>query len=223
MLRQRACSALRFRDLELAPHAALGMFVLCCVVGVFRMLEERETKGADSWPQELEGGSEGATVALSSIRCAKRAGSDFSGHGGSPSRLDLLQMRHFARFLALFAALLIALPVGALPAMYYCRWMGQTMSSCCCRGHEAKAKPKKQAGDELRRAPCCEIIQPSDAASPGTREPPVRVDAAAVVARVPIEVEPAVESRALAPTPAQARAPPGVGPPLFLSHCSLLI
>ena len=52
-------------------------------------------------------------------------------------------MRALARFLALAAALLVVLPAGALPAQYYCRWMGQTMTSCCCRGHETKAKPKK--------------------------------------------------------------------------------
>jgi len=133
-------------------------------------------------------------------------------------------VRHFARFLALVAALLLVLPAGALPTTYYCRWMERAMSSCCCRGHDAAIKAQVPAQNELRRGACCELIKASsDGAAPSTRESPVRVDAAAIVARLPIEVEPATTGRAVSPTASKARAPPGLGPPLFLSHCSLLI
>jgi hypothetical protein len=132
-------------------------------------------------------------------------------------------VRFKARLLALLAALLVVLPAGALPATYYCRWMGETMSSCCCRGHDDKAQAKGPSEDKLKRANCCELVKSSDSARPVTREAPIKVDAAAIVARIQVEVVVVPESRDVPSAPAQARAHPGVGPPLFLSHCSLLI
>jgi hypothetical protein len=132
-------------------------------------------------------------------------------------------VRPFVRFLALLAALLVVLPAGALPAQYYCRWMGEVMTSCCCRGHDGEARAQGEQPDTLRGAACCELVDSSSDAAPGTREAPAQVAAAAVVGRLPIELEVVVRGWLVSATPAQARAPPGVGPPLFLSHCSLLI
>jgi hypothetical protein len=132
-------------------------------------------------------------------------------------------MRVLARLMALAAALLMVLPAGVLPALYYCRMMGETTSSCCCGQNDGEQRAKGDTDDHIRQSPCCEIVPRSEATVTGSREATVKIDAAWFVARLPVEYTLEAASRVVMSTPAQARAPPGVGPPLFLTHCSLLI
>lgn len=130
-------------------------------------------------------------------------------------------MRAVARLLVFVATLCVVLPAGALPARYYCNWMGQSMTSCCCRGHDTEVERARD--DRLRRTNCCELLPASDATLPVTRELSVSVDAAVFVERSRVQLPDAAGACAAASVPAQARAPPRVGQALYLSHCSFLI
>jgi hypothetical protein len=131
-------------------------------------------------------------------------------------------LRTRARLLAVLAAIALMLPGGALArASYFCRMMERVMPSCCCahaQEREAQRAPRASAPD------CCERMEaPSRSnASPANAAVPL-VAPAALLAVLPAYLDVlallGVES---AVTP-QARAPPSLGPPLFVVHCSLLI
>lgn len=127
-----------------------------------------------------------------------------------------------ARLLAVLAAIALMLPGGALArAAYFCRMMERVMPSCCCaheQEREAERAPRASAPD------CCERLEaPSRSPAGGANAAVPLVAPAALLAVLPAYLElqaPLGVEGAFTP---QARAPPSVGPPLFVVHCSLLI
>jgi hypothetical protein len=125
------------------------------------------------------------------------------------------------RFLAFLATLLIALPsLASTRTHYFCRAMERVLPACCCA---RKAPTKPPEGSQVRAADCCEEISAAGRTVPATLSaPPTHVPPFALVATVPsFTVAPAPTSKVSTPVP-NAQAPPGLGPPLFLKHCSLL-
>jgi hypothetical protein len=127
------------------------------------------------------------------------------------------------RLQLLFVALVVLLAATASDrAHYFCKMMDRAMAECCCAGAPASAE---DAAKLAVQAPhCCERLVPSnhpvvaasDEAAPSSLT-------ASSVALPPWLEYPTQVSRVLAARPAAARAPPALGPPLFLAHCSLLI
>ena len=125
----------------------------------------------------------------------------------------------------LLAALLVLLPGGASArTQYLCHVMGRVMPSCCC---ETEQQASDSSPDpQLRSEGCCEFISsPGHAAMPRTCEKATKLPGAAFVAVVPepLRVTPSAPQSPRATTVPQTRAPPALGPPLFLAHCALLI
>jgi hypothetical protein len=134
-------------------------------------------------------------------------------------------MRSFrARLQILLAALMVLLGVAASQrSHYFCKMMGRAVAECCCvRGHAAPVG--KNLGATARADDCCELIARDGQRVLAVQQaaPPQVVMAALVVALPGVEYS----LPSFAPsghTPSLARAPPALGPPLFLSHCALLI
>jgi hypothetical protein len=132
-------------------------------------------------------------------------------------------MRSFgARWVALFTALAVLLPASAFArAHYFCRMMDRVVDTCCCdadvRDESASCEPQLRSND------CCEKITAatrSAALGPAVTEfhvPPAALSATVLAAAYVVP-----KSVGVLTLPLQARAPPGVGPPLFIVHCSLL-
>src|SRR5262249_2902340 len=127
------------------------------------------------------------------------------------------------RIVALLVGLATVLPGSAfVRSHYFCRMMDRVMASPCCK-HEAEAR-RVSREDQARAPDCCLRIQASvrDVAPP-TRSTDAAVPAAALLATIVEPVYAPPVGRDVAPSGARARAPPPLGPPLFLAHCSLLI
>jgi hypothetical protein len=134
-----------------------------------------------------------------------------------------------ARSLALWVALLSALPVGVAGSVqYFCHSMGRLMDECCCTPADSLRIPNVthvRGGSELRVLDCCQRLnRASSAAAPALRESTPSTGATAALAEpVPWVVfvsEP--EARDLVVEPVEARARPPRGPPIFLLNCALL-
>ena len=128
-----------------------------------------------------------------------------------------------ARLQLLLLALVVLLAAAASDrAHYFCKMMGRATAECCCAG--AAAATEDAGAVAVRGTDCCErlvrstapLVAASHDAAPG-------VLAAAYVSLPPRFEYPMLSFRALGTTPAAARAPPAIGPPLFLAHRSLLI
>jgi hypothetical protein len=128
-----------------------------------------------------------------------------------------------ARLFALVATL-VALLAAAAPVRthFFCHMRERVVSACCC---PKAATHAKQVAQPTASAPdCCErIASASRAAVAAPHDANATVPSAAMVAILAVSegVEPPREV-ALSAT-AQARAPPAVGPPAFISFCRLLI
>jgi hypothetical protein len=127
-----------------------------------------------------------------------------------------------ARLQLLLVALVVLLAAAASDrSHYFCKMMGRAVAECCCpSSHEAG-----QGEGAAARAPdCCELMASSkqplaayqQATAPGLAAPPVAVLLASLEYSEP-------SFRLVETPPTLARAPPGIGPPLFISHCALLI
>lgn len=123
----------------------------------------------------------------------------------------------------LVAALVVALPGTAFGrGQYFCRMLGSVTSGSCCAG--AKQAPAPSVGPEVRRAGCCDRLPSAEpGTSAATRSGGAEIPFPAWAASLSPDA-PASDSVAemLAAKPEQARAPPALGPPLFLKHCALL-
>jgi hypothetical protein len=98
--------------------------------------------------------------------------------------------------------------------------MGQVLPECCCA--EAHAKPDASA-TSVRPVGCCERIAPSKHTGVASiRERALSVSPAALLAVLPSFHHAAPGARVEVALPALARAPPAIGPPLFIAHCALL-
>jgi hypothetical protein len=126
-------------------------------------------------------------------------------------------------WVALFTALAVLLPMSASgSARYFCRMMNRVVATCCCKGHEPAAA-KGYTGAQVRSSDCCEkVTTAARSASVRGVGSDFTIAPAALTGTLPASVYFAPSSVALRMPPAQARAPPGVGPPLFIVHCSLL-
>lgn len=126
------------------------------------------------------------------------------------------------RFQLFLTALIVLLAAVAFePSHYFCTMTGRAVAHCCCASEQpVKASRTVTAG----AADCCELLKAS--------HPPLIVSHTATSADLPVTAllatlpalaypEPAF--RVVAALPVAARAPPNVGPPLFISHCALLI
>lgn len=125
----------------------------------------------------------------------------------------------------LLAALLMLLPGGASArTQYFCHVMGRVMPSCCCETEQQASDSSSER--QVRPEGCCELISSAGrAAMPRAVSKATRLAGAAFVAVVPepVRVTPSVPKSADARTVPRTRAPPALGPPLFLAHCAFLI
>lgn len=126
-----------------------------------------------------------------------------------------------AQLAALFAALIVALPGSAWArAHFLCRMTGQEMPARCCKAGHGNAKSHEP---QARPLDCCERVAPvAHNAALGTR---LTTESVAPAALVALALEPPylpAYTFAAPPSPEQARAPPSLGPPLYLVHCALL-
>jgi hypothetical protein len=134
-------------------------------------------------------------------------------------------LRFRARLLALVAAIALMLPSGALArASYFCRMMERSVSSCCCAHARAKLAKQTKRQTTVQAPSCCDrLTAPSRANGSAVSDGAPQVPSAALAAVLPhFLLAPLAEANVTAFAPS-ARAPPSVGPPLFLSHCSFLI
>jgi hypothetical protein len=128
-----------------------------------------------------------------------------------------------ARWVAWLTALAVLLPMSALGRThYFCRMMNRVVDTCCCDtdDHENESA---SCGPQVRSSDCCEKIT-TGARSSALRAAGIdfHVPPPALSATVPAAVYFVPKSVAVLTLPVRARAPPGVGPPLFIVHCSLL-
>lgn len=128
-----------------------------------------------------------------------------------------------ARLQPLLVALVVLLAATAADrAHYFCKMMGRATAECCCAGAPDSAQ---DAGAVAVRGPdCCERLVPATyPVVVASRDiAPSMLSASFVLLPRGFEY-PTRNFRVLETTPAAARAPPALGPPRFLAHCSLLI
>lgn len=127
-----------------------------------------------------------------------------------------------ARLQLLLVALAVLLAATAADrAHYFCQMTGRAMADCCCAGAPASAEDPPAA---VRAPDCCQRLVPSNHPAVAASDDAAPAVLTATFVALPAWLEyPTRGFRLLETTPAAARAPPGLGPPLFLAHCSLLI
>jgi hypothetical protein len=129
------------------------------------------------------------------------------------------------QLIAVLTALAVLLPGSAIArTQFFCRMMNRVVATCCCDSDaDTQSRDDASSVPQVRASDCCEKI------TTAARSAAVRVLAtdysvppAALTATVltPVYVFP--KTVATLTLPAQARAPPGVGPPLFILNCSFL-
>jgi len=127
------------------------------------------------------------------------------------------------RLLALLAALLVLLPGGAAArTQYLCHATGRVLASCCCKSSARVSPPETR----IRAKGCCDLVSSAErAAMPRSCSEATRLPAPAFLAStapfIPV-MRDAPSSEDESPRP-RTRAPPALGPPLFLAHCAFLI
>jgi hypothetical protein len=134
--------------------------------------------------------------------------------------------RTLLRILAFVAAVLVALPSVAAPrAQYFCHMSGRVVDSSCCApgSHEVSAPASTSEAQVLSN--CCERLTPVKHSVPGKTSDTVHrlptSDWVAVLCETPTS---SIAPRELVTDAApSARAPPELGPPLFIANCALLI
>jgi hypothetical protein len=127
------------------------------------------------------------------------------------------------RLLALLATAAILLSSGASGhSGYLCHMTGHVVAACCCAVQDSVRPNRAQPSAEP--ADCCErLVSGARAGTMGTRAASPSLAGAALVAVLPsYEVAlPAAESVAVVTR--SSRAPPALGPPLFVVNCAFLI
>ncbi|HEY3233768.1 MAG TPA: hypothetical protein VGJ84_03575 [Polyangiaceae bacterium] len=128
-----------------------------------------------------------------------------------------------AQLVALFTVAAVFLAQGAFArTSYFCFMMGRTVPSCCCKAEPRSSGPSAES--RILARDCCERIGSAQGARmSSTLEKSVNVPAGSLVATLPIATYVAPHAHRMTALPAQARAPPAVGPPLFIAHCAYLI
>lgn len=128
-----------------------------------------------------------------------------------------------AQLIAVLTALAVLLPGSAFArTQYFCRMMNRVVATCCCDADSSR-HDHPACTAQVRSSDCCErtpIATRSLTLKAMGNELSVPSAAIASIVPAPAYVFPrVVEALAL---PGWARAPPIVGPPLFIVHCSLL-
>ena len=128
-----------------------------------------------------------------------------------------------ARIVAVLAVIALMLPSGAVArAHYFCKMMERVTPACCCAGQHHTAAAA--SGAKASAPSCCERLRSptrASASAASAQAPDVPTAALAVVLPdFALELDSAAVVNARNP---QARAPPGVGPPLFVTYCAFLI
>jgi hypothetical protein len=126
------------------------------------------------------------------------------------------------RTIAWLAAAIVLLSDEAAPkTQYFCHMMGRVVASCCCAGEDGASKVECRA--EARAPDCCERIESRKGhALPAAPEKATSGLSPVALSVLP-ECVPPPPRRAPVARLREARAPPAVGPPLFLAHCAILI
>src|SRR6185369_13478523 len=127
-----------------------------------------------------------------------------------------------AQLIAALTVVAVLLPGSAFArTQYFCRMMNRVVATCCCEG--AERHEEQVAGPEVRATDCCQKITPeSRSIAAGVSNTDFSVPVAAVVDAPRHCVHAAPLSFAIVAPSIQARAPPAIGPPLFIAHCALL-
>lgn len=122
----------------------------------------------------------------------------------------------------LVAGLLV--PVTAFArVLSICNMSGRVGKTCCCHRAQEKNQEKECHAPAIDRAPCCtQVVSHADKAAATTTDIASDVPAAALLEQLPSIVHRGLafaESERIA---ARARAPPPLGPPLYLLNCAIL-
>ena len=128
------------------------------------------------------------------------------------------------QLIALVTALAVLLPGSAFArTQFFCRMMNRVVATCCCDA-DANSSDDVSYQPQVRATDCCEKVttQARSATAARVLDTDFSVPPALLAATVPADVYVFPETVAILTRMAQARAPPGVGPPLFILNCSLL-
>jgi hypothetical protein len=127
------------------------------------------------------------------------------------------------QLIALITALAVLLPGSAFArTQFFCRMMNRVVATCCCDTNANSADASCQP--QVRATDCCEKVTTTARSATAARalDTDLSVPPALLTATVPVHVYVFPEAVGTLTRIAQARAPPGVGPPLFILNCSLL-
>ena len=127
-----------------------------------------------------------------------------------------------AQLIAALTVVAVLLPGSAFArTQYFCRMMNRVVATCCCEG--ADRHEEETSIPEVRATDCCQkIAAGSQSVVAAVSNSDFSVPPAAVVdASMPTVLIAPANFQFVAPS-IQARAPPAIGPPLFIAHCALL-
>jgi hypothetical protein len=126
------------------------------------------------------------------------------------------------QLIAVLTAFAVLFPGAFARTHFFCHMMNRVVATCCC-DTDSKEDDDSSCVTQVRSTDCCERISAA-ARAPTVKAlateisvPPAAMTAAAVTS---VYVFP--RTIASVSLPRQARAPPIIGPPLFLAKCSLL-
>lgn len=131
-------------------------------------------------------------------------------------------MRRFRlQIIALFAVLAILLSgAAAAQIRYRCLMSGRIFDACCCS--KAGVPPAGNRPVEVRAPGCCEkVVSAARAGATATLDVEQSLPAT-VAASVPFRIDPLPRPSVETHVVWRDRAPPAIGPPLFIKHCSFL-
>ncbi|HEX2670672.1 MAG TPA: hypothetical protein VHM25_07370 [Polyangiaceae bacterium] len=133
-------------------------------------------------------------------------------------------MRWFGvRLQLLLTALMVLLATAASDrSHYFCKMMGRAVDECCCSTEQHLQRGRSAT---VQSPDCCSRLAAGEQPAVITSHNATLPDfpSAALAATLPAFAAAESNFRVVPALRPPARAPPGVGPPLFLSHCALLI
>ena len=105
---------------------------------------------------------------------------------------------------------------------FFCHMMNRVVATCCCDAG-SKENDASRCAPQVRSSDCCERLSAA-ARAPALQAHVTEISVPAAAMTVVVVAPLYVFRRATSSVslPRQARAPPLVGPPLFLAKCSLL-
>ena len=129
-----------------------------------------------------------------------------------------------AQFVAALTALAVLIAgSGFVRAQYFCRMMNRVVSSTCCCSKAAAHHDEPSYGPEARDTDCCQKIAANERSSVASASKTDGVVPPLAASEAPAPVIKVHAPRlAVVELPVRARAPPALGPPLFIAHCRLL-